>query len=606
LIWESRDDDINIMSKNKTRDQIEDKYKWNLSVLYASDHHWEKDYRKVEQEFPQLLEFKSFLADPYKLGQFMQLYINHSVMRENLYVYANVCFFEDTRNAVYEEMKGRIELLVSKISAETVFIKKELSSLSKEDIDKMIHENLHLAEYRFFLESYARYNPHILSEETETVLAELEIVLGKPDDVFSAFHNNNILFQEFEYKGETVHLSHARYSQLLESPDRALRQKSFDYYYRPYRQNIDVLANTYAANILANIKLAKVRNYSSMLEMALFPDYIPATVFTNLIEVAKENIDVISEFNALKQEELGIRELHFYDNYVPLVGEVDKRYSYEEAIDLVRTALEPLGVEYLRKYDSTVRARVIDVFESSGKRSGAFSWGSYAGRGLIFLNYTEKFSDVSTFAHEFGHCLHRDYSIENQPYIYYQNPIFLAEIASTFNEALLFDHMSKIAESSEEKKFFLYHNMKRIEATFYRQTMFANFEKDVHEVAESGKVLIAKSITEIYRKNLEAYLGKGMVIDEQLNYEWARIPHFYNAFYVYKYATSLSAAIALSERVTSGEKGAVEDYLTFLGAGSHKKPLEILKEAGVNLTGKEAYEATVNKFRKLLAEYKSL
>lgn len=594
------------MNKNKTRDQIEDRYKWDLSVLYASDERWEEGYRKVEKELPQIIGFKGSLADPNKLEQFMKFYVNYSIVRENLYVYANVRFFEDTRNAIYEEMKGRIELLISKISAETVFIKKELSSLSQDDIDRMIYENPQLAGYRFFLESYARYNPHILSEETETVLAELEIVLGKPDDVFSAFNNNNIIFQEFEHKGEIIHLSHAKYGKLLESPDRDLRQKVFDYYYRPYQQNIDVLANTYAANVLADIKLAKVRKYPSMLEMALFPDYVPTIIFNNLIEVAKENIDVICEFNALKQEELGIEEMHFYDNYVPLVEEVDKKYSYEEAIELVRTALTPLGEEYLRKYDSTVSARVIDVFESPGKRSGAFSWGSYASRGLIFLNYTEKFSDVSTFAHEFGHCLHRDYSIENQPYIYYQNPIFLAEIASTFNEILLFDYMSKIAESSEEKKFFLYHNMKRIEATFYRQTMFANFEKDVHEMAESGKVLMAKSITDIYRKNLEAYLGKGMVIDDQLNYEWARIPHFYHAFYVYKYATSLSAAIAMSERVASGEKGAIEAYLKFLKAGSHKEPLEILKDAGVDLTRKEAYEVTVNKFRKLLKEYRSL
>ncbi|MBE7446483.1 MAG: oligoendopeptidase F [Planctomycetia bacterium] len=591
---------------NKNRDQMEEKYKWDVSVLYASDDNWEEDYRKVEKGLPQLLEFKGALADPCKLGQFMQFYIDHSIMRENLYVYAHVRFFEDTRNAVYEEMKGRIELLVSMISAETVFIKKELSSLSRDDIDTMIHKNAQLAGYRFFLEGYARYNPHVLSEETETVLAELEIALKKPDDIFSAYNNNNISFGEFEHKGEIIRLSHARYAQLLESSDRALRQKAFEYYYRPYQQNVDVLANTYAANVLANIKLAKVRNYASMQEMSLFPDYLPTTVISNLVEIVKENIDVISEFNVLKQEELGIEELHFYDNYVPLIGDVDKKYSYEEAIELVRTSLAPLGVEYLRKYDATVRARVIDVFESPGKRSGAFSWGSYASRGLIFLNYTEKFSDVSTFAHEFGHCLHRDYSIENQPYIYYQNPIFLAEIASTFNEALLFDHMSKTVESGEEKKFYLYHSMKRIEATFFRQTMFANFEKDVHEMAESGKVLMAKSITDAYRKNLEAYLGKGMVIDEQLHYEWARIPHFYNAFYVYKYATSLSAAIALSERVTSGEKGAVEDYLTFLGSGSHKKPLEILKDAGVDLAGKKAYEVTVNKFRKLLKEYKTL
>ena len=594
------------MSENKTRDEIEDKYKWDLSVLYKSDECWEEDYRKVEKELSQLLEFKGTLDDSHRLDQFMQTYIDFSVVKENLYVYANVRFFEDTRNTTYEEMKGRIELLVSKISAETVFIKKELSSLSVEDIDKLIHENSQLSESRFFLDGYSRYNPHILSEESETVLAELGIALGKPDDIFSAFNDNNISFEVFEYEGENIHLSHAKYAQILESPDRELRQKAFEYYYKPFLQNIDVLANTYAATVLSNIKLTKVRNYKSMLESALFPDYLPTTVFTNLVEVVKENIDVISDFNALKREALGVEELHFYDNYIPLVADVDKEYSYEGTIDLVRRALKPLGSEYIEKYDATVNARVIDVFESVGKRSGAFSWGSYVSRGLVFLNHTGKFSDVSTFAHEFGHCLHRDYSIATQPFIYYQNPIFLAEIASTFNEALLFDHMSKIAVSREEKKFFLYHNMKRIEATFFRQTMFASFEKEIHEMTESGQVLIAKSITDVYRKNLEAYLGNGMVIDDQLHCEWARIPHFYNAFYVYKYATSLSAAIALAERVSSGVEGAVKDYLKFLGAGSHKEPLEILKDAGVDLTGKEVYKVTVNKFRKLLEEYKSL
>ncbi|MCP4255490.1 MAG: oligoendopeptidase F family protein, partial [Candidatus Scalindua sp.] len=479
------------MNTNKTRDEIDDKYKWDLSVLYASDNSWEEDYRKVEKELPRLLEFRGILDDSHKLEQFIQTYIEFSIVKENLYVFANVRFFEDTRNATYEEMKGRIELLVSKISAETVFIKKELSSLSEKEINKLIDENPQLSEYRFFLDGYARYNPHILSEETETVLAELGIALGKPDDIFSAFNDNNISFEVFEHKGEDIHLSHAKYAQILESPDRELRQKAFEYYYKPFLQNIDVLANTYATTVLTNIKLTKIRNHESMLESALFPDYLPTSVFTNLVDVVKENIDVVSGFNALKQELLGVKELHFYDNYIPLVADVDKTYSYEETIDLVRTALEPLGPEYLEKYDATVNARVIDVFESVGKRSGAFSWGSYASRGLIFLNHTGKFSDVSTFAHEFGHCLHRDYSIENQPYVYYQNPIFLAEIASTFNEALLFDHMSKIAVSLEEKKFFLYHNMKRIEATFFRQTMFANFEKEIHEMAESGQVLIA-------------------------------------------------------------------------------------------------------------------
>ncbi|MCP5006408.1 MAG: oligoendopeptidase F [Planctomycetes bacterium] len=594
------------MSETKARDQIDDKYKWDLSVLYASDKDWETDYCKVEKEYLQLLSYKGSLNDSRRLEEFMPLYSNLFSIEENLCVYAIVRFFEDTGNTTYEEMKGKIELLDSKISAETVFIKKELSSLTNEDIDTMLSQAPQLEEYRFFLENYARYNPHILSEETETVLAELAIVIGKFDDIFSAYNDNNIQFESFEHNEEQIHLSHARYSQILESPDRELRKKAFEYYYTPFQQNIDVLANTYAANVLANIKLMKVRNYASMLDKALFPDYLPSVVFHNLTEVVKDSIEVINEFNALKQNELGISELHFYDNYVPLVEDVDKEYPYQETIELVRSALEPLGIEYTEKYDDTIKARVIDVFESRNKRSGAFSWGSYASRGLVFLNHTGKFSDVSTFAHELGHCLHRDYSIKNQPFIYYQNPIFLAEVASTVNEALLFDHMSKIAETKEEKKFYLYHNMKRIEATFYRQTMFANFENDIHEMAESGSVLMSKSITDVYRKNLAAYLGEAMTIDDQLCCEWARIPHFYNAFYVYKYATSLSAALALSERITSNDKGAVEDYVTFLGAGSHKPPLEILNDAGVDLTKKDAYEVTVRKFKSLLDEYKTL
>jgi len=243
------------MNTNKTRDEIDDKYKWDLSVLYASDDSWEEDYRKVEKELPQLLEFRGTLDDSRKLEQFLQVYIDFSIVKENLYVYANVRFFEDTRNTTYEEMKGRIELLVSKISAETVFIKKELSSLSEKEINKLISENSQLSGYRFFLDGYARYNPHILSEETETVLAELGIALGKPDDIFSAFNDNNISFEVFEHKGEDIHLSHAKYAQILESPDRELRQKAFENYYKPFLQNIDVLANTYATTVLTNFRI---------------------------------------------------------------------------------------------------------------------------------------------------------------------------------------------------------------------------------------------------------------------------------------------------------------------------------------------------------------
>jgi len=584
------------------RSDIDSKYKWDLSPMYASDNDWEADFVKLQKAMPDLLGFKNKLHQAEVLGVFLSQYLELLQTQENLYVYATVKFFEDTSENLYEEMKGRLEMYMSEMGAKLVFVDKELSGLSEKQLNDLLKENTELERYRFFLEVYVRNNPHILSEETETALAEVGVALGKSDDIFSAFNDTNIRFAEVEHNGEKFPLSHALYSKYLESPDRDLRRKTFENYYAPYENNIDVLANTYASGVLASIKLAKIRKFPSSLDKTLFSDFLERSVFENLVEVVKDNVAVLSELNRLRKEELKIQELHAYDNYVPLVS-LEKEFTYEETAELTRKSVEILGVEYLNKLDSAVEARVIDVFESQGKRSGAFSWGSYLSRGYVFLNYAGKTRDIFTYANEFGHCLHRDFSYQNQPFHYSENPIFLAEIASTFNECLLFDYMIKNAPTKEERKFFIFQYMSMIQATFFRQTMFASFEKEAHALAEQGGVLTSTALRQIYHKNLEDFLGPEMVIDPILEVECLRIPHFYRPFYVFKYATSLCASIALSEKVIAGEAGAVDKYLTFLKAGSHKKPLEILKEAGVDLTQKEAFQVAADKLKWLLAEY---
>lgn len=585
------------------RSEIDSKYKWDLTAMYTSDQEWEEEFVKLQKVFPDIFEFRGKLNNAESLGIFLSQYMWLLQIQENLFVYSSMRFFEDTTNNFYEEMKGRIGLFMSDMGSKLVFVDKELSGLTNHQLDSLLKENTKLKQYCFFLESYARHNPHILSEETEAALSEIGIALNKSDDIFSAFNDTNIKFEDIEHNGEKFPLSHALYSKYLESPDREFRRKAFESYYTPYLANVDVLANTYAATILASTKMAKIRKFDSSLERSLFSDFLKRSILDNLVNAAKEGVGVLSEFNQLRKEELNIEDLHIYDNYVPLVS-LEKEFTYEETAEVTRKSVEILGEEYLNQLDAAVNANVIDVCESQGKRSGAFSWGSYLSRGYVFLNYAGKTRDIFTYAHEFGHCIHRDLSCQNQPFHYSDNPTFLAEIASTFNECLLFDYMIKNSPTKKERKFFIFQYMSTIQATFFRQTMFASFEKDAHAMAEHGGVLTSTSLRKLYRKNLEDFLGGGMTIDDSLEVECLRIPHFYNPFYVFKYATSLCASIALSEMVLNGDNGAVEKYMKFLKSGSHKEPMEILKEAGVDLTKKKSYLIAVEKMRWLMEEYK--
>lgn len=590
----------------KTRDQVDDKYKWDLSEIYTSLEAWENDYAAVKKDYPKLTEYKGRLHEAGPLLAFLKDYENLFIKVENLLAFGFMKFSENTGDQQFQELKGRGDLLIGEIEPTLVFVKKELSLLDAENFSALVEKEPKLKVYRYFIENYSRYLRHLLGDEAEQALAEVGVALNMPGNIFDAFNDTDIVFPAFEHNGETIQLSHGTFIKYLQSPDRELRRKTYENYCHPFRKNIDILAGTYSANVLSFIKQAKIRKFKSSREMVLFDDHLETDIYDSLVSVVRDNASVVNEFNTIKKEFLNIEDFHHYDSYVPLVKDVPADFSYEDAVELVREVVSPLGEEYVRKFEASLKNRVIDVFESKQKMSGAFSIGTFSSHGYVFMNYTGKLKDVTTFAHEFGHCLHRDFSSAAQPYIYSQNVLFLAEIASTFNECLLLDHLIANAKSPEEKKDFIYQYLLNLHGTFFRQTMFADFEMQAHGMAERGEVLTAHALTELYKTILPNYLGKVVTLDDDVAIEWSRIPHFYRPFYVFKYATSISAAIVFADRVIKKEPGAVENYMKFLSAGSHATPLEILKDAGIDMSGRQVYQGAADKFKELLTLYKSL
>jgi oligoendopeptidase F len=572
----------------KKRNQISSKHKWDLSAIYKNDQAWERDFSYLKKNFSSLLKYKGKLDSSKYLYNFLIKNNTLGMIEENLLVYAYMRFYEDAGNKHYETLKGRVDMLMSEMATALTFVSKELSSISSAKLKKLLKADKRLAEFKYFLENYSRYQPHILSNETEGALASLSPIIGKFDDIFSALTDTNFKHEPFVYKGKKYELTHGLYRKYQESGDRGLRQMAFTHYYKPFVQFADTIANTYAGNVSANTTLSRLKKYKSAEDRSLFHDDLKPVILDNLISAAKAGGKVLTRLNNLRKKELKLKDLHFYDVYAPLVA-LDKTVTYEQSIKITREAVSILGPKYLKKYETALKNKVVDVYESVGKRSGAFSWGSYSSCGYVFLNHTDKPHDLFTFAHEFGHSIHRDFSIENQPFHYYNN--------------LLFDYLIKNSKSAAEKKFYIFQYISMIQATFFRQTMFASFERETHRLTEKGEILTASRLNSLYREHLDAFLGGGMTIDSELEFEWARIPHFYTPFYVYKYATSVSAAIALSEMVLSGKKGAVEKYLKFLSSGSHKEPMKILQDAGVDLSKKSAFEHTVKKMGELIESY---
>lgn len=599
------------MTKNRNlpkRSEVEVSNTWAIEDLYASDEYWQRDYDKLKELLPKAEEFKGRLgkAAGLLLG-FLQLSDEIGMLMERVYVYANQKYHEDTANAVYQDLSNKATALSVTVNSALSFATPEILSIPEETIAEFKREEKGLLLYDFYISDIMRLKPHILSEELEEVLADAGEVAEAPGNIFSMFNNADIKFPEIkDENGQTIRITHGRYGQLLESSDRRVRREAFEAVYATYNSFRNTLAASYSSNVKQEVFFKNARNYSSTLEKSLDAANIPVEVYTNLIDAVHENLNLMHRYVSLRKRLLGLEELHMYDLYTPLVADIKMEIPFEEAKKIVAKGLMPLGEEYQKILAEGFNHRWIDVYENENKRSGAYSWGAYGTHPYVLLNYNDTLNNVFTLAHEMGHAIHSYYSDRTQPYIYAGYKIFVAEVASTCNEALLIDYMLKNTEDKKEKAYLINHFLEKFKGTLYRQTMFAEFEMITHRLVEQGESLTADTLCKIYHDLNVAYFGEDIVVDPEIDMEWARIPHFYNAFYVYQYATGYSAAIALSRRILQEGEEAVKDYIKFLSSGRSNYPIELLKLAGVDMSTKEPVKQALKLFEELLDQMEAL
>ncbi len=593
-----------------SRSKIEDKYKWDLRDIYQSEDEWESDFKWVEENLSKYGYFVGKLCEgAERLLECLKFDDQVGMKIDRLHLYASLYKDSDMRVTKYQGMDGRIKSLYSKVMAANAFIRPELLSISDEKLLQMIDQNEELRVYRHYIDELLRTKVHTLSKEQEEILALAAEVTMTPYNTYSMFTNADIIFPVVkDDNGNKIEISHARYYAAMFSHDRSYRQRVFKGYFKPYKDYINTFSALFNGSIKANTFVAECRKYSSAREAALDNNNIPVSVYDNLVESTNKNLAPLHRWASLKKKLLGLDEFHPYDVYVTVFPEMnEKKYSYEEGISTVLESLRPMGDEYLSSLNTAFTNRWIDVFETQAKRSGAYSSGTtYGVHPYVLLNWSGYLNDVFTLAHEMGHNMHSYYTGLNQPYPYANYTIFLAEVASTFNEAMLLDYLIRKAESKVEKLYLLEKYLNNITSTFYRQTMFAEFERDVYEKAESGVALTPDLLSDIYEELFQHYWGPDMVIDEEERYTWARIPHFYYNFYVYQYSTGFAASEVLSQRVREEGKPAVEKYLSFLKSGSSEYSINILKKAGVDMNSPDPVAATTRKMNELLDKIESL
>jgi oligoendopeptidase F len=526
---------------------------------------------------------------------------------ERVYVYANQKYHEDTANATYQDLSNKSNALSVQVSSALSFATPEILTIPEEMLVQFLRENEELKVYDFYLKDILRLKPHILSGEIEELLADAGEIADAAGNIFSMFDNADIKFPEIQDEnGETVRITHGRYVKLLESEDRRVRREAFQGLYHTYESFRNTLAASFSANVKQEVFFAKARKYKSTLEKTLDGGNIPVEVYTNLIAAVHENMNLMHRYVSIRKKLLGLEELHIYDLYAPLVADVKMEIPYEEAKSVVAKGLEPLGEDYQKILQEGYNHRWIDVYENENKRSGAYSWGAFGTHPYVLLNYTDTLNNVFTLAHEMGHAIHSYHSDREQPFVYAGYKIFVAEVASTCNESLLIDYMLKTTDDKKQKAYLINHFLEKFKGTLYRQTMFAEFEMITHKMVEEGQSLTAEALCKVYHDLNVAYFGEDIVVDPEIDMEWARIPHFYNAFYVYQYATGYSAAIALSRRILTEGEPAVKDYLRFLSSGSSDYPIEILKAAGVDMSTKEPVNLALQLFSELLDQMEEL
>ena len=592
------------------RNEIADRYKWDLSAIVESDGAWEGLFAEVKKGIPALAAFDGRLAEKTELLKCLKLRDEYMLKVERLYVYARMKKDQDVKDGKYKGLEDRAGTLSNDFSAAVSYIAPQLSALSKEYLEALIKDKA-FADYDYYLSEILREKEHILGDEAEKVLAMAGDFAGGFQDIFGMIDNAEVPFKKVDGgNGQKVKLTHGLYSVLLQNPDVKIRAGAFKANYNAYKSLINTIASTYAGSVKKDAFYTKARKYKSSVAAALQSDDIPERVYENLINAVHENLKPVHEYVAYRAKTLG-GKIHMYDMYVPLVENADIKLPYEEACALVKEGLRPLGDEYQKLLDAAYTGGWIDVYETENKRSGAYSWGAYGSHPYVLLNYQQTTHDVFTIAHELGHAMHSYYSDKNQSYAKAGYRIFAAEVASTVNEVLLLKHLLKKccrtdSNNSALKKYLLTYYLDMFRTTLFRQTMFAEFEMISHAMAENGEPLTEETLSDAYYKLNKKYYGKSVIHDRLIRYEWARIPHFYTGFYVYKYATGLTSAVCIAEDILKNGAPAVERYMRFLKAGGHKSPYEILKDAGADLSDPAVYSAAMKSFSGALQELKEL
>lgn len=598
------------MSKGSipTRGEIPEQYKWRLEDIYASEALWEQDFQQVQKLAGEIESFRG------KVGQsattLLEVFRRQERLQEILervYVYARMRRDEDNSNPVYQALTDRAESLNTRVETALSFIVPEILAIPADVLQRFRQTEPGLALYRFALDELLRFAPHTLSAAEEQIIAHAGEVCQAPAHIFKMINNADLTFPSIlDEAGQEVEITHARYLQLMESRDRRVRRDAFTALYGTYRKLSNTLAATLSNSVKKDVFYARVRKYPSALEAALFADNIPPAVYDNLIATVRRNLNAMYRYVDLRRKLLGLDELHMYDLYTPVVQNIKWEITYPEAVALVQKGLAPLGASYGDIMARGLASGWVDVFENKAKTSGAYSWGPYGVHPYVLLNYQDNLNNVFTLAHELGHAMHTYYAYREQPYIYAHYKIFTAEVASTVNESLLMAYLLESETDRVKKLYLLNYYLEQFRGTVYRQTMFAEFEKIIHARVEAGEALTSDQLCEIYRQLNIDYYGPGIVVDADIALEWARIPHFYSAFYVYKYATGFSAATALAQRIMEEGAPAVARYLDFLKMGGSGYPLDLLRTAGVDMATPQPVQEGLNLFARLVTQMEIL
>lgn len=590
------------------RDTIDAKYKWDLTQIFKSTEEFEECYKKAETLIEDFKKYENIMGENAKnFYETINTYYEITRTLDKLYVYTSLLSDTDTSNNTYQSLKIKVSNLLDKWSKASFFVTPTILKKNEQEIEKYYIEEPKLKDYEIILRREFRYKEHTLSDEEEKLLSNLTKMLNNNYQTYELLKDSDLTFGTIldEAQKEVV-LTESNYSIYIESKDRRVRKDAFQTLYKSYKQFSNSFASTLSGNINENITISRIKKYNSTIEWCLYHDELDETIYNNLINTVSNNMNILYKYYSLKKEMLKLDELHLYDIYTPIVKNFDKKYPYEEAKETVLKALSILGEDYISTLAKGLENNWVDVYPSLSKRTGGYSGGSYDTAPYILLNYQEKYDDMSTLSHEAGHSMHSYYTRKNNPYQYGDYSIFVAEVASTTNEILLAKYLLKTSNNKEEKLFILDKLMNLFKATIYRQTMFAEFEQAIYQDAENDIPLTADYLSEKYYELNKKYFGSDVTIDEEIQYEWARIPHFYYNFYVYQYATGLSAACHIANDILSGKENAVENYKSFLKCGSKKNPIDSLKLAGVDLTKKEVVESAINMFNDTIDEFKNL